>query len=119
MVWLYRISKLDTISISSDILVSESIIIMPVVWTSDPVISPRKAVYIPNSQFVYIGSAAIDVLGAFFLVASSIASADNGSIPSRVSVAEWSKALVKKLSCGISGSNLAHFSFYSVRPIEM
>ena len=76
MVWLYRISKLDTISISSDLLVSESIIIMPVVCTSDSVISPRKAVHIPNSQFVYIGSAAIDVLGAFFLVASSIASAD-------------------------------------------
>ena len=30
----------------------------------------------------------------------------NVIIPSRVSVAEWSKALVKKLSCGISGSNL-------------
>ena len=76
MVWLYRISKLDTILISSDLLVSESIIIMPVVCTSDRVISPRKAVHPTNSQFVYIGSAAIDVLGVFFLVASSIASAD-------------------------------------------
>ena len=76
MVWLYRISKLDTILISSDLLVSESIIIMPVVCTSDRAICPRKAVQSTNSQFVYIGSAAIDVLGAFFLVASSIASAD-------------------------------------------
>ena len=76
MVWLYRISKLETISISSDLLVSESIIIMPVVCTSDRVISPRKAVHPTNSQFIYIGSAAIDVLGAFFLVASSIASAE-------------------------------------------
>ena len=76
MDWLYRITKLDTISISSDLLVSESIIIMQVICTTDRAICPRKAVYLSNSQFVYIGSAAIDVLGAFFLVASSIASAD-------------------------------------------
>ena len=64
------------ISISSHLLVSESIIIMPVICTKDRAICPRKAVYLSNSQLVYIGSAAIDVLGAFFLVASSIASAD-------------------------------------------
>ena len=61
----YRISKLDMISINSDLLDSESIIIMPVLCTSYRVIRRRKAVHLANSQLLYIGSSAIDVLGVF------------------------------------------------------